>query len=127
MKLKVFIHAQYNEYDHTFSYSAHYCNMQEYGYTLIETREIDFDQPNHERLVNQTIQVLREKQKKIRAEAEKSYAKVYIGDSVYAQVGSYAGEIILTTENGLPNDPSNTIVLGPNEMRALIAFSEAKL
>jgi hypothetical protein len=48
--------------------------------------------------------------------------KVYIGDSVYAQRGSYEGEIVLTTENGLPDDPSNRIVLGPNEICALVHY-----
>ncbi len=36
--------------------------------------------------------------------------KRYIGDSVYVEFdGNYS--LILTTENGLPTDPSNTIVL----------------
>ena len=36
--------------------------------------------------------------------------KRYIGDSVYVEFdGNYS--LVLTTENGLPNDPSNTIVL----------------
>ena len=37
--------------------------------------------------------------------------KEYVGDSVYVSEGSWAGEVILTTENGLPNDPSNTIAM----------------
>lgn len=35
--------------------------------------------------------------------------KVYIGDSVYATCDD--DQIILTTENGLPGDPSNEIYL----------------
>lgn len=38
--------------------------------------------------------------------------KTYIGDSVYAEFDEY-GCIVLTTENGLPTDPSNRIVLEP--------------
>ncbi len=36
-------------------------------------------------------------------------AKVYLGDSVFADFDGY--HIVLTTENGLPGDPSNTICL----------------
>lgn len=35
--------------------------------------------------------------------------KQYIGDSVYCEYRN--GGFVLTTENGLPTDPSNTIVL----------------
>lgn len=43
--------------------------------------------------------------------------KTYLGDSVYA---SYDGEnITLTTENGLPTDPSNKIVIEPQIWEAL--------
>ena len=35
--------------------------------------------------------------------------KLYLGDSVYAKWDGY--HIILTTENGLPEDPSNKIYL----------------
>ena len=37
--------------------------------------------------------------------------KEYLGDSVYADCDGYS--LILTTENGLPNDPSNRIYLEP--------------
>ena len=37
--------------------------------------------------------------------------KEYLGDSVYADCDGYS--LILTTENGLPNDPSNHICLEP--------------
>lgn len=47
-------------------------------------------------------------------------AKTYLGDSVYVDVNGWGG-IILTTENGLPNDPSNTIVL---EGEVWIALSQ---
>jgi hypothetical protein len=46
--------------------------------------------------------------------------KEYIGDGVYAD--TEYGEIVLTTENGI--DVSNTIVLGPYEIRALLKFIE---
>lgn len=44
--------------------------------------------------------------------------KKYLGDSVYAQ---YDGEsLVLTTENGYPDDPRNKIVLEPDVLRALM-------
>ncbi len=46
--------------------------------------------------------------------------KMYLGDSVYAEHDN--GMIKLTTENGLPDDPSNTIYLEPEVMRALLRF-----
>lgn len=36
--------------------------------------------------------------------------KEYLGDSVYIEMTNW-GEFILTTENGLPTDPSNRIFL----------------
>jgi hypothetical protein len=44
--------------------------------------------------------------------------KRYLGDSVYADLDNQ-GRIVLTTENGLPNDPSNRIVLEPEVYVAL--------
>ena len=52
-------------------------------------------------------------------------AKVYIGDSVYAtesdHVAMWAG-VMLTTENGLPGDPSNSIYLEPEVIQALLSL-----
>jgi hypothetical protein len=46
--------------------------------------------------------------------------KEYLGDSVYAQFDGYG--ITLTTENGLPTDPSNAIFLEPAVLVALERF-----
>ena len=46
--------------------------------------------------------------------------KVYLGDGVYAMWNGY--EIILTTQNGLPDDPSNTIVLKGAVLKDLFDF-----
>ena len=43
--------------------------------------------------------------------------KVYLGDSIYADFDGYA--VVLTTENGLPDDPSNRIILEPDILTAL--------
>ncbi len=48
--------------------------------------------------------------------------KRYIGDSVYVEFDGFA--LVLTTENSLPNDPSNRIVLEPEVYEALIKFVE---
>lgn len=53
--------------------------------------------------------------------------KVYIGDSVYAEVqpAAFLGfELVLTTENGYPDDPRNKIVLGPQEWANLLTYVE---
>lgn len=46
--------------------------------------------------------------------------KDYLGDSVYANYDGYY--LMLTTENGLPTDPSNTIALDPNTIDAFIRY-----
>jgi hypothetical protein len=48
--------------------------------------------------------------------------KAYLGDSVYADFDGY--HIILTTENGLPHDPSNRIALEPAVLRALTLYAD---
>jgi len=50
--------------------------------------------------------------------------KVYLGDSVYVYGKMHEGFIILTTENGLPTDPSNTIVLETAVLVALVSFAK---
>ena len=50
-------------------------------------------------------------------------AKVYIGDSVYAQESDHApgwAVVVLTTENGLPGDPSNEICMEPKVIAAFL-------
>ncbi len=46
--------------------------------------------------------------------------KQYIGDSIYAEFKD--NQLILTTENGLPTDPSNTIIFEPEVWRALTNY-----
>jgi hypothetical protein len=48
--------------------------------------------------------------------------KAYLGDSVYADFDGYM--ITLTTENELPDDPSNTIHLEPDTYYALVKYKE---
>lgn len=48
--------------------------------------------------------------------------KQYIGDSVYADFNGWS--IVLTTENGKVNDPSNTIFLEPEVLDALIRYRD---
>ena len=48
--------------------------------------------------------------------------KVYLGDSVYAEFDGYG--IILTTNNGYPDDPRNKIMLDPDTIEALLYFIE---
>jgi hypothetical protein len=46
--------------------------------------------------------------------------KTYLGDSVYATFDGY--HIVLTTENGIPDDPSNTIALEPGVLQSLAKY-----
>lgn len=48
--------------------------------------------------------------------------KEYLGDSVYVEFDGY--HMTLTTENGLPTDPSNRIHLDPAVQVALVSFIE---
>ena len=48
--------------------------------------------------------------------------KIYLGDSVYALYDGY--HIVLTTENGLPNDPSNKISLDASVLSILRLFEK---
>lgn len=48
-------------------------------------------------------------------------AKIYLGDSVYAEWSRDDGMVRLTTENG-PGAPGNVIWLEPEVMEALLAF-----
>ena len=46
--------------------------------------------------------------------------KTYLGDSVYAEFDGFG--IVLTTNNGYPDDPRNRIVLEPEILSALNQF-----
>jgi hypothetical protein len=46
--------------------------------------------------------------------------KRYLGDSVYAEFDGWC--IVLTTENGLPSDPSNTICIESGVWDALVQY-----
>jgi hypothetical protein len=48
--------------------------------------------------------------------------KVYLGDSVYVSFDGWG--FILTTENGLPHDPSNRIYLEPEVLSSLNKYVE---
>jgi hypothetical protein len=48
--------------------------------------------------------------------------KVYLGDGCYARQGRFAGEIILTTEDGI--SVQNEIFMEPEVLKALNEFSE---
>ena len=47
--------------------------------------------------------------------------KEYLGDSVYVEF-NVMGDLILTTENGLPGDPSNEIMLDDHCITALLRY-----
>ena len=50
--------------------------------------------------------------------------KAYLGDGVYANSGSYFGEIVLTTENGI--EATNRIVLDKNVVWFFLRWIESE-
>jgi hypothetical protein len=50
----------------------------------------------------------------------------YLGDSVYVRPSYLTGGIVLTTENGYPDDPSNIIVLEPEVIQNLLLYLDIK-
>lgn len=48
--------------------------------------------------------------------------KTYLGDSVYAEFDGYG--LVVTTENGLPDDPSNLICMEPEVVKAFVKFAK---
>lgn len=46
--------------------------------------------------------------------------KSYLGDGAYVRLGSYATEVILTTEDGIAE--TNVVVLGSAEIRLLLVW-----
>jgi hypothetical protein len=48
--------------------------------------------------------------------------KEYLGNSVYASFDGY--HIVLTTENGYPDDPRNQIALEPSVLRNLNDYNK---
>lgn len=71
MKVKVYIHAQWQRWDKTFAYSVYNCDMTEYGYTLLEVREIEFSSMDDQRLRYLTAKSLEKAQDKLRADTQK--------------------------------------------------------
>lgn len=54
---------------------------------------------------------------------EPTVKKQYLGDSVYVSKTVDGRAIVLTTENGLPNDPSNEICLEAEVYDALLRYA----
>ena len=50
--------------------------------------------------------------------------KEYIGDSVYIEYNNEYEILILTTEDGFPDDPSNRIVLEDSVVKSLLSYIE---
>jgi len=46
--------------------------------------------------------------------------KAYLGDGAFVQLGSYASEVVLTTEDGI--SVQNRVVLGPHEIAVLVRW-----
>lgn len=73
MKIKVYIHAQYSEYnkDYTFVPWQHDMSTQAHCGPLVGELEVEFTPPPMEVLITGAIEAYREQQKAVRAEAER--------------------------------------------------------
>lgn len=72
MKIKVFIHAQWDEYNKKYNFHPWGYDMSESSDCgpLVEKLEVEFNPPPNEVLVNGTIATYRKQQQNIRAAAE---------------------------------------------------------
>lgn len=73
MKIKVYIHAPYNEYEKCYDFKAWGMDMSSQAGCgpLVDTQEIEFTPPPRDVLINGTILQYREQQRQIRAQGEK--------------------------------------------------------
>ena len=52
--------------------------------------------------------------------------KTYLGDSVYVRLDGLTDSVVLTTENGYPDDPRNRIMLEPEVIENLVLWLKAQ-
>jgi hypothetical protein len=50
--------------------------------------------------------------------------KIYLGDSVYADIDEHGRGVKLTTENGFSDDPRNVIFLEPQVLKSFLCWLE---
>ena len=71
MKIKAYVHAQYQEWSKEYEFKAWGVDMSDVGFSpCLAIHEFEFDAPPHDVLVKGTIQQYREQQKAILAKAE---------------------------------------------------------
>lgn len=75
MKIKVYVHAKYEDWEKEWQFRPWSCDMSEsaagFGKCVAEV-EVEFQEPPHDVLVNGQIEAWRAEQRRIRAEAEKN-------------------------------------------------------
>ncbi len=69
MKIKRFMHAQWNKHSKEFSYDFFTCNMEEYGYVYLHEIEIEFETPEEKELRARAAMALKKQAAAIRAKA----------------------------------------------------------
>lgn len=73
MKITMFIRATWNKYagdSGAFQYDVCNSDMTEYGYVMVDERELEFESPVEQDLKMRVIQSLKAKKEKKRAEAQ---------------------------------------------------------
>ena len=71
-----YIHAQWHSYAKEWSFSTFAQDMSEYGYILLETREIEFESPSDLMLKAQLIRALRNKKTKVQADCQVALGEI---------------------------------------------------
>lgn len=70
MKLDLTVHAKWNEWEKKYDYTAWcYEDMSSQGYTPVQAVSVEFQEPPHEVLVNNTVAIWKREQDRIQAEA----------------------------------------------------------
>lgn len=69
-KMTVFVHLSNSQWGAGTEYSLFNLDMTDYGYTLVATSEIEFEEPSRNDVVAGLVRGLRHEQQEIKAEAQ---------------------------------------------------------
>jgi len=75
MKLKAYVHAEWNDFDKKFLYKVYPCEAAAFGVFIAEV-EIDAPEVDEGELIKGQVKLMRDKQQEIRAEAELKFQQI---------------------------------------------------
>ena len=67
--IEVFLHRTKCEFSREYNYSTHSCDMSEYGYIFLVSKNISFELQNENTMIKQEIDMLNAKAKKLKLDA----------------------------------------------------------